>query len=330
MESTSGFPTLCPAAEGLAEARQMVPRMRGSMECVLYSNRRKCKRGNGDEVFSKDSHMNETREFSFDDDSVASAYDNVLVQVLFEPWAVRLVEEYRPWEGRRVLDLATGTGIVAKILAGQVGSSGKVLGTDINGEMLALATKRCAGLTPAVEFIECPAHPLKISSDSIDFVVCQQGFQFFPDKRAAAQEIYRVLCDGGKIITTTWRPVVECQFFGTICIALSAIGEPEISGMMRVPFDVMPESELTAHFESAGFVNVRLRRQEQDLVIRGGVTHAIKVAYATPIGPKLRALPDGRQVQFRKTLTELLHELSDDGITMGRMVSNVLSAEKPT
>ena len=272
--------------------------------------------------------MSDTKEFSFGDDSVASAYDNGLVPVLFEPWAVRLVEEYQPWEGRRVLDLATGTGIVAQMLTGQVGPSGKVIGTDINGEMLALAGKRCADLSSAVEFIECPAHPLEIPGDSIDFVVCQQGFQFFPDKSAAAQEIYRVLCDGGKVVATTWRPVVECQFFATIRNALDAIEEQEISDMMRVPFDLMPDSELTDHFESAGFANVRLERQEQDLVMSGGVTQAIEVAYATPIGPTLRALSDEQQAQFRKTLTELLHELSDDGITMGRMVSNVLSAEK--
>jgi hypothetical protein len=48
--------------------------------------------------------MSEIQEFSFGDNSVASAYDNVLVQILFEPWANRLIEENRPWEGRRVLD----------------------------------------------------------------------------------------------------------------------------------------------------------------------------------------------------------------------------------
>jgi SAM-dependent methyltransferase len=170
---------------------------------------------------------------------------------------------------------------------------------------------------------------LDISSNSIDCVVCQQGFQFFPDKRAAAQEIYRVLCDGGKIIATTWQPVMKCQFFGAICNSLNAIGEPGMSDMMRVPFDFMPESELAAYFESSEFVNVRLSRQEQGLVIGGGVTHAIEVAYSTPIGPKLRALSDERQVQFGRALTEQLRELSDDGITMRRMVSSVLSAEKP-
>ena len=272
--------------------------------------------------------MNETQKFSFGDNLVASAYDNVLVPVLFEPWATRLVEEYGPWGGRRVLDLATGSGIFAQLVAGHVGPSGIVLGIDINSEMLAFAKKRCADLSTEVKFVESPAHPLEISSDSIDIVVCQQGFQFFPNKDAAAREMHRVLCVGGKAIITTWRPVAECQFFGSICNALNVIGEPEISDMMRLPFDFMPDSQLTDHFESAGFVHVQLSQQEQALVINGGVTDAIEVAYATPIRPKLLALSDEQQAEFRKTLTELLHELSADGITMGRMVSNVLSGEK--
>jgi SAM-dependent methyltransferase len=250
--------------------------------------------------------------------------------LLFEPWAVRLVEDYQPWEGRHVLDLATGTGIVAQQLAGKVGPSGSVIGADINAEMLALAKKRCADSTPAVRFIECPAHPLDIPDSSIDIVVCQQGFQFFPDKLAAALEIYRVLRDGGKVIASTWLPVADCEYFGAICDALNSIGEPELADMMRVPFDFMPESELTAPFEAAGFINVLIRQQEQDFVIDGGVTEAVDVAYSTPIGPKLRALPDERQDQFRKTFSELLHKLSDGGNTMGRMVSNVLSADKLT
>jgi ubiquinone/menaquinone biosynthesis C-methylase UbiE len=273
--------------------------------------------------------MSERGQFSFGDDSVARAYDDALVPILFEPWAVRLVEEYRPWDGRHVLDLATGTGIVAKLLAGQVGPGGKVLGTDINGEMLALARERCAGEIPAVEFIECPARSLDVPSDSIDFVVCQQGFQFFPDRRAAAQEIHRVLCGGGTAVATIWRSVQECGFFGSICGALTALGEGELSDLMRVPFKGPPESELTADFESAGFTRLQLRRREQDLPMAGGLSQAVEVAYSTPIGPRLRSLPDERQTQFRRKLTELLQALSDDGRTMGRMVSTVLSAEKP-
>ncbi|UCH65634.1 MAG: methyltransferase domain-containing protein [Ignavibacterium sp.] len=273
--------------------------------------------------------MSKPQAFNFGDDSVATAYDNVLVKILFEPWANRLIEENEPWEGKRVLDLATGTGIVAQLLADKVGSDGKIVGTDINPEMLSLARKRCAGLIPEEMFIECPAHPLEIESNSIDFVVCQQGFQFFPNKKAAAQEIFRVLCDGGKIFATTWKPVSECQLFGKICEALETIGELEMSEMMRVPFDFMPGSELLAHFETAGFVNLQLSQQEQDLILDGVVKDRIEVAYSTPIAPKLRALSEEKQARFRNNFKELLNELSDDGLTMGRMVSNVLSAEKP-
>jgi ubiquinone/menaquinone biosynthesis C-methylase UbiE len=273
--------------------------------------------------------MNETQDFSFGDDSVASAYDNVLVRILFEPWAEQLVEEHQPWNGRQVVDVATGTGIVAQLLASKVGPSGKVFGTDINAEMLSLAKKRCTGLIPEEMFIECPAHQLEISSNSIDYVVCQQGFQFFPDKGAAAQEIYRVLFNGGKFIASTWKPVSECQFFGKLCEALNTIGEPDMSDMMRVPFDFMPEKELIAHFESAGFVNVRIRQQELDMLLDGVAQDGVEVAYATPIAPKLRALPENKQKQFRNTFKELLSKLSNNGKTMGCMVSNILTGEKP-
>jgi len=274
--------------------------------------------------------MTEPSNFSFSGTSVADAYDDILVPALFEPWAVRLVEGYPPWEDHSVLDLATGTGIVARLLAERVGPKGKVMGVDINSEMLSLANKRCAGVTPAVDFIESPAHPLDVSDGAVGVIVCQQGFQYFPDKRAAAGEMYRVLQDGGRVIVSTWRPVTECEFFGVICNALSAIKESEIADMMRVPFDFMPESELALHFESAGFVNVEVKRQEQDLAFSGGIKHAVEAAYSTPIAPKLRALPEQKQVLFQKTITELLSDLSDDGLTMGLMVSNVLSGKKPT
>ena len=270
--------------------------------------------------------MTEPSAFDFGSGSVASTYDDALVPVLFRPWAARLVAEHSRWEGHWVLDLATGTGVVAELLAGQVGPEGKVIGTDINREMLALAQRRCADLSQVVHFVESPAHPLELSDETVDVVVCQQGFQFFPDRGAAAEEIYRVLREGGRVIVSTWRPVTECEFFGVICMALGAIDENEMANAMRVPFDFMPESELATHFTSAGFENVTVKRQEQNLVLNGGVKHAIEVAYSTPIAPQLRALPEEKQALFRNAMRDLVDELSDDGVTMGRMISNVLTA----
>ena len=151
------------------------------------------------------------------------------------------------------------------------------MGVDLNRQMLALAKKRCSGWKQ-VQFVESSVCPLDISSSSIDTVVCQQGFQFFENKEKAAREIYRVLRGGGKIIATTWRPVAECQFFGVICEALNEIGEPEISDIMRVPFDFLTESELAEPFALAGFDNVRLEKQQLDLVLEGGAAQGLEVA----------------------------------------------------
>ena len=273
--------------------------------------------------------MSDSKEFSFGDNSVAEGYDSALVPVLFTPWAKKLVDENGPWQGRRVLDLATGTGIVAQHLSEKVGPDGKVFGADINAEMLTVAKKRCAGLTPEVTFVETPAHPLEFDSNSVDFVLCQQGFQFFPEKTAAAKEIYRVLSDGGQSVVTTWCPLDDCQFFGTMRDALNAVGEIETAEMISVPFDMMPGDELVSHFNSAGFQNVKLERQEKDLILEGGIEQAIKVPYSSPVGQMLKELPEDRQEIFNSKFAELLNELSDDGFNMGRMVSHVLSATKP-
>lgn len=273
--------------------------------------------------------MSESKEFSFGDDTVAKGYDNVLVPMLFTPWAKELVDQNGPWEGRRVLDLATGTGVVAQHLTEQVGANGKVYGVDINGEMLAVAAKRCAGLTPEVTFVESSAHPLEFPDNSVDFVVCQQGFQFFPEKTLAAKEIRRVLIEGGQAVITTWCPLDDCQFFGTMRDALNAVGENETAEMISVPFDMMPGDELVSHFNSAGFENVKLEKQKKDLILEGGIEQAIRVPYSSPVGQMLKELPEDRQEIFNSKFAELLNELSDDGLNMGRMVSHVLSATKP-
>ena len=273
---------------------------------------------------------NGSQGLSFDDNSVAEGYDRVLAPLLFEPWAARLLRDVAPWKGRHVLDLATGTGVVARMLAEEVGPTGRVLGVDINETMLAQARKRCAHPSPVVSFLESPAQPLAVEDESVDVVVCQQGFQFFPDKHAAAREIHRVLRDGGQVVVTTWRSASECRIFGAICEALDAIEQPTIADAMRVPFDFMPAAELVAPFRAAGFRNVRARRLERDLVLPGGVAQAVEVAYASPIGPRLRALPKNAQSRFRSIFERLVVVLGNDTTTMGIMAANELRAEKAT
>jgi len=272
--------------------------------------------------------MKDQIEFSFGSDAIASAYDNVLVPSLFAPWAHQIIQENQPWKGKSVLDLACGTGAVTRELAQNVSSKGKVIGLDINLEMLNVAKINCAEWGENIEFVVGSCESLPVSSGSLDTVVCQQGFQFFPDKKAAASEIHRVLKPGGTAILSTWCSVSECEIFGVICDTLESMGENEISGMIRVPFDFMSPENLSRYFKDEGFLMLSITRHERDLRLEGGLDGALNMVYATPIGPKLNELSGLKQDEFRKLFSKNVQRLGHNGSTFGRMVTNILKVMK--
>ena len=101
--------------------------------------------------------------------------------------------------GERVLDLACGSGVVAREAAGRVGVHGQITALDINPAMLAVArTHPAAPGTPDIEWIQGNALALPFAEASFDVVLCQQGFQFFPDCALTSAELRRVLVPGGR------------------------------------------------------------------------------------------------------------------------------------
>ena len=271
--------------------------------------------------------MSAEQKFSFGNESVAKAYDNILVPVLFDPWAKQLIEEFAPWSGMSVVDLATGTGILAHNLQYKIGD-GSIIAIDINHQMLEIAKQRCNDGKSKITFVESSVEDLNISDNSIDVVLCQQGFQFFPNKLNAAKEIRRILKPEGRIVVSTWQSVEECQIFGAICKALEKIGEPNISDMMQLPFDYMPVKDLAAPFRAAGFENIEIKEQQMDLRLPMGLSQAIEFAYATPIGPKLIALSKDKNKAFKNNLITKITEISSDEANFGSMKTNILTANK--
>ena len=124
--------------------------------------------------------MSEDAGFQFTDDAVPRAYDEVLVPRLFEPWAVLLLDECNLRPNAVVLDVATGPGTVARLAAKRIGSPGRVDATDISRPMLDVANSEPSLPDAApITYIESPAAPLGVENPAFDFVVCQQGLQFF-------------------------------------------------------------------------------------------------------------------------------------------------------
>jgi ubiquinone/menaquinone biosynthesis C-methylase UbiE len=113
--------------------------------------------------------------------------------------ARRLLELAGLEVGMRVLDVGTGTGLVALAAAGIVGERGSVVGVDFSPQMLHEAEKRLevSGLQN-VTFLEGDAEGLELPDGSFDVVLCASALFFVPDMTRATQEFHRVLKPGGK------------------------------------------------------------------------------------------------------------------------------------
>jgi ubiquinone/menaquinone biosynthesis C-methylase UbiE len=119
----------------------------------------------------------------------------------------RLIELADLQPGQRVLDVATGTGLVALIAAEQVGTEGQVVGIDISPDMLAQARTKAetAGLRN-VRFSLGDAEHLEFADRSFDVVLCASGIFFLPAPSVAVREWARVVAPGGTVLFSSWAP----------------------------------------------------------------------------------------------------------------------------
>jgi SAM-dependent methyltransferase len=140
-------------------------------------------------------------------------YERVLVPAVLQALSRRVVDLAAPRGGERVLDLACGTGIVARTVAPIVGAAGSVVGIDVLPPMLAVARSVPAPDGASIEWREGDATALDLSDSSFDLVICQQGLQFFPDREATASEVLRVLAPGGRFVAAVWQGIDRQPFW---------------------------------------------------------------------------------------------------------------------
>lgn len=137
--------------------------------------------------------------------SVAPQYDlmnDVMSFGLHRLWKQLTIAETGVREGQIVLDVASGTGDLAKALAKKVGKKGKVILTDINEAMLEVGRDRLtdAGIIGNVEYVLANAENLPFDSHHFDCVTIAFGLRNVTNKEAALASMYRVLKPGGKLL----------------------------------------------------------------------------------------------------------------------------------
>ncbi|WP_437164488.1 class I SAM-dependent methyltransferase [Falsiroseomonas sp. E2-1-a20] len=194
-----------------------------------------------------------TRELAYRQEAAAE-YDCAFshVSAHFVPYLLRAA---RLTPGRRVLDVATGTGIAAEAALAVVGPEGLVVATDISPEMVEKARQRL-GLAPNAFATVENGQALSFPADSFDAVLCSLGLMFFPDPALGLAEFRRVLRLGGRAaasVTTT----PERSYNARINVAVARY-VPSLAAATARTFSIGDERRLRFLFESAGFQDVEI------------------------------------------------------------------------
>jgi ubiquinone/menaquinone biosynthesis C-methylase UbiE len=180
-------------------------------------------------------------------------YERYLVPAIFGPWAPVLNDLVRPQPDEHVLDVACGTGVVARVAAERVGATGRVVGVDLNPGMLAVARALPPPPGASIVWHEGSADALPLPEASFDVVFCQLGLQYFPDRPKALREMCRVLRPSGRMALLVWRSIQHSPGFALLAEALAQHVSAEAAAIMRAPFAFEEAETLRSLTEGAGF-----------------------------------------------------------------------------
>jgi ubiquinone/menaquinone biosynthesis C-methylase UbiE len=168
--------------------------------------------------------------------------------------------------GERVLDVASGTGLVTFEAARAVGREGRLLGIDVSTRMVELARRRSQRLeTTNCSFAAMGAEALILPDASFDVVLCTLGLMYVPDPDLALREMRRVLRPEGRAVIAVWGerskcgwsalfPIVDAEVASEVCPLFFQLGQAEAlaQACIDAQFEVTQRRRITTSLTFSG------------------------------------------------------------------------------
>ena len=242
----------------------------------------------------------------------AENYERHFVPAIARPVSVDLLGAAALQPGERVLDVACGTGLIARLADERVGSAGSVVGLDISPDMIGVA--KAASGDSAIDWHVGDATSLPFPDGSFDVVLCQMGLMFMPDPVAAVASMRRVLAPGGRLVVNT--PGTIQPAFEIMERAIIDHISPELGGFVRAVFSMHDPDALAALLRDAGLREVSSTVSTVALRLPPPAEFLWQYINLTPMGPLVAQAPEAAQSAMERQVVEGWKRFVVDGATV--------------
>lgn len=243
--------------------------------------------------------------------SAAENYERYFVPAIPLPVSGSLLDAAGLQPGERVLDVACGTGVIARLAAQRVGPTGSVTGADISPDMIEVARSIVAPASPIIDWHVSDAASLTLPDRAYDVVLCQLGLMFIEDRQRALTEFRRVLREDGRVAISTPGPITKV--FEVLEEAIVEHIAADLGGFVRAVFSLHDPDTLISLLGDAGFNDVTAGLRTVALQLPGPAEFLWQYINITPLAPFVAQAPPDRQAAMEHQVLERWEPYVVDG-----------------
>lgn len=244
----------------------------------------------------------------------AENYQRYFVPAIATPVPADLLRTADLQPEERVLDVACGTGLIARLAAEQVGPRGSVTGIDVAPDMIDVAESTPSPAGPRIEWQVGDATSLPLPGDSYDVVLCQMGLMFMEDRPAALAEMRRVLAPGGRLVVNT--PGRIHRTFELMEQAIVDHISPELGGFVRAVFSMHDPDAVATLLREAGLDDVSSTVSTATFQLPSPAEFLWQYINLTPMGPFVAQASETAQSAMERQVVDGWEPYVVDGATV--------------
>lgn len=258
--------------------------------------------------------------------SIPDIYDEYLVPLIFEAYAVDLAKRVASEKPRQVLETAAGSGVVTRALASLLAPDTRYVVTDLNPPMLDRAAKM-QGDDHRIEWQAADALALPYEDNVFDVVCCQFGVMFFPDRVSGFAEARRVLKPGGRFLFNAWDKIEDNDFADVVTQTAGEVfpDDPPLF-LARTPHGYNDVAEIEANLREGGFTEVSIETISETSSAPTAHHPAIAYCEGTPLRNEIEARDASLLGKVIKRATSAITERFGEGPVAAKIQGHVVTA----